>query len=220
VDANSDGLLRKNRWDDDVEMPITNDNTVPQKEMVVMSLKKILIAVFAVTFIGTIAEDCQAQNTFKRRRTLRWLGQGFSDGYHRCTPGHDTSYYNPYSANNSFLVSRTPEYQAAAHRFDDPAGLGTSRFFNGVPFSVYAAPPKSAYHSVLAPAQQVPSSFAPSKKEPTESSRDNGRDGFDFDDERDFEEPMDSEPTPRSNEDPDDDISDLDQLSLSSLFDE
>lgn len=192
-----------------------------------MSLKKILIAVVAVTLVATIVEDCQAQKTFRRRTTLRVLGQGFSDGYHRCNPGYDTSYYNPYSAHNSYLVSRTPEYLAAASRFDDPAQLGTPRFFAGIPFSVYAAPPKSAYQSVLAPAVQVPSSFAPSQKEPTIAPRENDVDEAegiqnieDFD-MPDTKESMDDDAKPRSKEgSEDDDISDLDKLSLSSLFDE
>ena len=35
---------------------------------------------------------------------FRWLGNGYSDGYHVRNPGHDSSYYNPYSQHNSNRV--------------------------------------------------------------------------------------------------------------------
>jgi hypothetical protein len=129
-----------------------------------MSFRTFLIAVLSIGAIGTIASDCQAQNTFKRYRPLRWLGQGFSDGYHRCNPGYESSYYNPYSAHNSQLVSQSPEYLAVAGRFNDrPAYGGSNRFFAGVPFSVYAAPPQTGLPSLSAPGQLIESSFAPSQ---------------------------------------------------------
>lgn len=208
-------------------MAIATDVTVPQKELVVMSLQKILVVVFAVIALSAAAEECQAQNSFKRHRPLRWLGQGFSDGYQRCNPGHDTSYYNPYSAHNSHLVSQSPEYLASASRYAPSLGHGgPARYFTGVPFSVYAAPAQSTFNSVLSPAEQVESSFAPSvspkpkavdsgnefegsRMSPTEAGQGDSSD--------------EDEAQPRAGEeemefDKDEDISDLDELSLLPLF--
>ena len=126
-----------------------------------MSLKKILlVAITSLVVYGGLALPCQAQNALNRRRPLRWLGQGYSDGYHRHNPGHDTSYYNPYTAHNSTLVSQSPEYQAilAQQASQQP----TQRFFAGVPFSVYAAPNQltPGLHNLLG--QQVQGTFSPS----------------------------------------------------------
>ena len=126
-----------------------------------MSLKKIsLVALATLVICSGFALPCHAQNTFKRHRPLRWLGQGFSDGYHRHNPGYDTSYYNPYSAHNSNLISRSPEYLAvrAQHLNQQP----TRQFFNGVPFSVYAAPPQLNSGLQTMPSQQFQGSFSPS----------------------------------------------------------
>ena len=128
-----------------------------------MSLKKILLVAFAALVVyGGLALPCQAQNTFKRRRPLRVIGQGFSDGYHKYNPGHDTSYYNPYSEHNSALVSQSPEYLAilAQQASQQPA----RRFFAGVPYSVYAAPSQSNSHSnsQFPPSPDVSGTFSPS----------------------------------------------------------
>jgi len=40
-------------------------------------------------------------------RYHRFMGAFYSDGYHRCSPGPDVSYYNPYSAHNSPLYGRS-----------------------------------------------------------------------------------------------------------------
>lgn len=69
------------------------------------------------------------------KRPLRWLGEGFSDGYHRCNPGPNSDYYNPYSANNAYLL----------HKYGAPTSFSSSSFQAngtaeiGVPFSVQAA---------------------------------------------------------------------------------
>ena len=137
-----------------------------------MSLKKfLLVALTAVVVCGGFALECQAQNPFKRQFVGRWLGQGVGDGYHRCNPGYDSSYYNPYSAHNSTLVSQSPEYLAleAQQAFHQPA----QRFFSGVPFSVYAAPPQlnSALSSM--PGQQIQGTFSPSVGSGSKSAPDN-----------------------------------------------
>ena len=126
-----------------------------------MSFKKVsLVALVAFVVCGSFALPCQAQNTFKRQRVLRWLGQGFGDGYHRQNPGYDTSYYNPYSAHNSLLISQSPEYMAIS-----PVPTNQElprRFFNGVPFSAYAAPPQLNSNLQSMPSQQFQGSFSPS----------------------------------------------------------
>ena len=126
-----------------------------------MSLKKILLVALATLVVcAGFALPCQAQNTFRRQRGLRWLGQGFGDGYHRKNPGYDTSYYNPYSAHNSLLISQSPEYQAIR-----PVPTNQElprRFFNGVPFSAYAAPPQLNPAFQTMPGQQFQGSFSPS----------------------------------------------------------
>ena len=130
-------------------------------ESLIMSFKKILLVVVtSLVVFGGITLPCQAQNSLNRRRPLRWLGQGYSDGYHRHNPGHDTSYYNPYTAHNSNLVSQSPEYQAllAQQASQQP----TQRFFAGVPFSVYAAPSQLTPGLHNLPGQQVQGSFSPS----------------------------------------------------------
>ena len=107
-------------------------------------VRQFFLAALTVSLLSSyLAESATAQvNTFRRHRTLRWLGQGFSDGYHRCTPGYDSSHYNPYSMHNSFLYSQTPAYrqlQGTQNYAMNPHGK--IQFFTGVPFSVYAAPP-------------------------------------------------------------------------------
>ena len=126
-----------------------------------MSLKKISLVALVVLIVGgSFVLPCQAQNTFRRQRALRWLGQGFGDGYHRQNPGYDTSYYNPYSAHNSRLISQSPEYMAI-----NPVPTNQElprRFFNGVPFSAYAAPPQVNSNYQASPSQQFQGSFSPS----------------------------------------------------------
>jgi len=130
-------------------------------ESLIMSFKKILLVVVtSLVVFGGLTLPCQAQNSLNRRRPLRWLGQGYSDGYHRHNPAHDTSYYNPYTAHNSTLVSQRPEYQAilAQQASQQP----TQRFFAGVPFSVYAAPSQLTPGIHNLPGQEVQGSFSPS----------------------------------------------------------
>ena len=126
-----------------------------------MSLKKILlVTITSLVVYGGLTLPSQAQNSLNRRSPLLWLGQVYSDGYHRHNPGHDTSYYNPYTAHNSTLVSQSPEYQAilAQQASQQP----TQRFFSGVPFSVYAAPNQLTQGLHNLPGQQVQGTFSPS----------------------------------------------------------
>lgn len=71
-----------------------------------------ICAVAAGIFVlSTSACEAQLGRQLKPiQNTGRFLGAGYGLGYHRCNPGHDTSYYNPWNAKNSFLISRSPEY--------------------------------------------------------------------------------------------------------------
>jgi hypothetical protein len=74
--------------------------------------------IFAATIcLATLmASDCFAQNgRFLHQpgqRVGRFLGMGYGVGYHNCNPGYDAGYYNPYSAYNSHLISKSPQYLA------------------------------------------------------------------------------------------------------------
>ena len=43
-------------------------------------------------------------------RINRALGHWNGFGYHTCNPGPDSSYYNPWTVKNSYLISRSPQY--------------------------------------------------------------------------------------------------------------
>ena len=59
----------------------------------------LLITVFSSTSEAQRRGFCQpGQNTF------RWLGHGYSAGYHWQNPGPNSDYYNPYSVHNSLLI--------------------------------------------------------------------------------------------------------------------
>jgi hypothetical protein len=69
----------------------------------------------AGSLVGS-AENCQAQcHPWKQpgQKALRWLGGGWSAGYHGENPGYDSRYYHPYSAHNSTLIS--PGMQSYPH---------------------------------------------------------------------------------------------------------
>ena len=185
-----------------------------------MSLKKIVLAALAVLVVcGSFALPCHAQNSF-RHRPLRWLGQGFSDGYHRCNPGYDTSYYNPYSAHNSNLISQSPEYMAI-----NPVPTNQElpqRFFNGIPFSAYAAPPQLNQTMQIMPGQQFEGSFSPSTGSdlsddtgdsdsdnsfrPSDDDNDEAEDNDFRDDDDDFRERQDDDLDADENMDADEDM--------------
>ena len=109
-----------------------------------MSCKKRMVLLTSVILLsGILTSNAEAQTSLGRQRPLRWLGQGYSDGYHRCNPGHDSSYYNPYSFHNSMLYSQTADFQRLQTQNYAFESMQDRRFFSGVPFSVYAAPPSN-----------------------------------------------------------------------------
>ena len=111
----------------------------------------ILSIVMVVTLFSSIG-------TAQIQRPLRWLGQGFSDGYHKCNPGPNSDYYNPYTAHNSMLISQNPGmYGMPQHQVQN------GPIQAGVPFSVYAAPaPVNGSRGFQAlPGEAIDNSFVP-----------------------------------------------------------
>ena len=98
-------------------------------------ITKIAFAAFAVVTMLTSAATAQPL-----QKPFRWLGEGFSAGYHRCTPGPDTSYYNPWTVHNSMLISKLPQFQRQSFQSFNLHNLESRPIYQGVPFSVYAAP--------------------------------------------------------------------------------
>lgn len=93
-----------------------------------------LVAIVIMSFFSSFASAQPLQ------KPLRWLGQGFSAGYHRCNPGPDVDYYNPWNAHNSMLISNLPQFQNRNFQSFDTSNLSGRPIYQGVPFSVYAAP--------------------------------------------------------------------------------
>jgi hypothetical protein len=114
-----------------------------------------LSAVCGVWVFCHFESDCGAQwqaNEKRGQKPLRLLGSGWSAGYHRRNPGHDSSYYSPYSQRNTVRVSNG-WYDGFEHtyrhsgqhpvpnpaQFDDqlmglaPVGVGSSGNFQGHP---------------------------------------------------------------------------------------
>jgi len=79
-----------------------------------MRTPKIYLVIVAGMIALFVQDSCNAQlgRIQPFQQFGRFLGNGHSVGYHICNPGPDTSYYNPWSHHNSFLIHRTPEYQS------------------------------------------------------------------------------------------------------------
>ena len=97
--------------------------------------KKIHFIFAAVLFalIGNQTTSVEAQHLRSRQpfqAGFRWLGQGWSAGYHHQNPGPNSDYYNPYTAHNSMLVSRMPQYQTGHHQYGNHSILPHSSFPN------------------------------------------------------------------------------------------
>ena len=136
-----------------------------------MSRKSVFITTLSMMIVTvSFVAEASAQNRFGHR-PLRWLGQGFGDGYHRCNPGYDSSHYNPYSAHNSFLYSQTPQYKAITGTQNYAMSATQDlRFRVGVPYSIYAAPPRNNPFGQVQGIQGMPgatidNSFEPTKRE-------------------------------------------------------
>ena len=97
--------------------------------------KKIHFIFAAVLFalIGNQTTSVEAQHLRSRQpfqAGFRWLGQGWSAGYHHQNPGPNSDYYNPYTAHNSMLISRMPQYQTGHRQYGHHSILPHSSFSN------------------------------------------------------------------------------------------
>jgi hypothetical protein len=69
----------------------------------------LLVGIFASMM--TSLADAQVRSPQKLgRRLMQWSGYGWGPGYHSCRPGPDTSYYQTWTAHNSFLLSEQFPY--------------------------------------------------------------------------------------------------------------
>ena len=104
-----------------------------------MGFAKVTKIAFAAIAVVTILTSSASAQFFQT--PFRWLGEGFSAGYHRCNPGPDTDYYNPWNAHNSRLISNLPQFQQhQSFQSFNLDNLESRPVYQGVPFSVYAAP--------------------------------------------------------------------------------
>ncbi len=76
-----------------------------------MRLKRFFGFVLSGLLVITVLSSVSSAQLRNRQPLLRWMGQGFGDGYHQCNRGPVSDYYNPYSAHNSLLQSSTYPYQ-------------------------------------------------------------------------------------------------------------
>ena len=137
-----------------------------------------LLLAFLVTAVFAIPSASEAQHLRSRQPLqagFRWLGQGWSAGYHHNNPGPNTDYYNPYTAHNSYLISQQPGYQAAYHQYrnrnrpTDP----------GVPYSVYAPTSDANRNWNSGHGQSIQPTFVPVDDE-DEDGEDEADDDNDF----------------------------------------
>ncbi len=80
-----------------------------------MSLRPVFcLLVSAVLLTTAFSSESSAQwrrsGLQGQKRPLRVLGHGYSSGYHWRNPGPNSDYYNPYSAQNSVLMSQAEAY--------------------------------------------------------------------------------------------------------------
>jgi len=129
-----------------------------------MSIARISGFALSIVMVATLFSSISSA-----RRPLRWLGQGFSDGYHRCTPGPNSDYYNPYTAHNSMLISRNPGMYGLPQQRSQFGPIES-----GIPFSVYAAPApvdgSKAFQAL--PGQAIDNSFVPYEGKKSTDSND------------------------------------------------
>ena len=75
-----------------------------------MSQARLCGFVIATVLVVTVFTSVSSAQLRPRQPLLRWMGQGFGDGYHQCNPGPNSDYYNPYSAHNSLLHAQDNPY--------------------------------------------------------------------------------------------------------------
>jgi len=168
-----------------------------------MTLNKNARLLFTFSFVAIfgsvlIESESQAQLFVGPRiqEINRFLGVGWGNGYHCRTPGPQTDYYNPYSAHNSYLVSRNQPPGRYSNLSTGYAVGGVGGVGRSIPHSVYTGTQSdgfSVFESL--PGQTVTPTF-----EPTEQ-----RSRFEKDlEERDFEEELELQEDDVSDEDDND----------------
>ncbi|MFK7766630.1 MAG: hypothetical protein AB8B55_05365 [Mariniblastus sp.] len=140
-----------------------------------MPLTRLFGFVLAVTMVTLFASDSFAQVMRPGQAVLRILGQGYGNGYHQCNPGPNPDYYNPYTTQNTFLVSRSPQYLNGMQAdLSTMQRLQQGTFHRGTPFSVYAAPrSQSTYQPYQG--QTIESSFEPLDLDESKSRKTDNR---------------------------------------------
>ncbi len=140
-----------------------------------------LVALVAtcLSFELSISEGQNLRSRQPLQYGFRWLGHGWSAGYHHRDPGPNTDYYNPYTAHNSMLISKQPGYQSAHHQYYNHP------ITQGVPYSVYAPTSGSQtnWNYGHGQAQSINPTFVPTDAD-TDQSEDSssfGNDDNDFD---------------------------------------
>ena len=118
----------------------------------------LLLAVLAIAvFADPSSSDAQHLRSRQPLQAgFRWLGQGWSAGYHHRNPGPNTDYYNPYTAHNSMLISQQPGYQEPQHQYGNRPNSG------GVPASVYAPTSGTNSGGYYGYGQSIRPTFVPS----------------------------------------------------------
>jgi hypothetical protein len=75
---------------------------------VVMMFRCVILVFTIGVSVNLLSSTCEAQwRVFNQtiQKPGRLTGHGWGAGYHWKSPGHDSSYYNPYSHHNSFRAS-------------------------------------------------------------------------------------------------------------------
>ena len=148
----------------------------------------LFVCSFAAIFGCLLIESESQAQIFRRtpgQELGRFLGLGYGNGYHCRTPGPQADYYNPYSAHNSYLVSRNEN----VGRFSNMStGYAVGGNMGGsVPHSVYTGTQSndfSVFESV--PGQTMTPSFEPVPERKSRFQQD--LEERDFEDELDLDE--------------------------------
>lgn len=166
-----------------------------------MTLTKTARLLFAFCFVaifGCFLIESESQAQYFRRppgqEVGRFLGLGYGNGYHCRTPGPQADYYNPYSAHNSYLVSRNQNVGRFSNMNTGYAVGGNFRGMGGgIPHSVYTGTKPddfSVFESL--PGNTVTPTFEPVNKQKSRFQRDL--------EERDFEDELDLDETEEDND--------------------
>lgn len=115
------------------------------------------VAVVALLLTTVFSSESSAQWRGRgqlSQRGMRIIGHGFSAGYHWRNPGHDSSYYCPYSEHNSRLISQEYGYSTgnpySRNAWQQP----------GIPVSQYA-PSTPVDAESISNGEQAPPPVAP-----------------------------------------------------------